>query len=256
VVLLALIVLNLPRPTADRLKLAISGLFVPLFGLGRSFQQLSGRVGDAVVPRGVLINDLERLRRENEELRVRAQRAEQTDRENAILRQLVGLQKQIPLKLKAGHIIGRDPANWWRTVQIDLGRRDGLREDLPVVTSEGLVGRVSAVGIASSQVALVGDANCRVSVLVQETRDNGIVTPASASILDQTVVDLTYLPRNSAIKPGHTIVTSGLGGVFPKGLNVGMVLDCRNSPVALYSEARVKLTVNSSKLEEVWVVVQ
>src|SRR6266699_1400220 len=65
-------------------------------------------------------------------------------------------------RLKLAHVITRDPANWWRTVQIDLGSRDGLRTNLTVLTTEGLVGRVHSVGFTRSQVVLVGDPNCKV----------------------------------------------------------------------------------------------
>ena len=75
--------------------------------------------------------------------------------------QLYGWQQKTTWKLKLANAIVRDPANWWRTVQIDLGSRDGLRTNLPVLSTEGLVGRVSSVSLTRSQVVLVGDHDCR-----------------------------------------------------------------------------------------------
>ena len=97
-------------------------------------------------------------------------------RENARLRQLVGWQQQTSWKLKLAKVVLREPANWWRTAQIDLGSRDGLRVNLPVVTPDGLVGRILTVSLTRSQVVLLGDPNCKVSARVEnETRDTGII---------------------------------------------------------------------------------
>ena len=74
---------------------------------------------------------------------VQALQAAAIARENDQLRALLGWQRQAPWKLKLANVVMRDPANWWRTVQIDLGSRDGVRENLPVLTADGLVGRVS-----------------------------------------------------------------------------------------------------------------
>ena len=179
-------------------------------------------------------------------------------RENERLRALYGWTKVSPWKVKLARVIARDPANWWRNIHIDLGQRDGLRTDLPVLTADGLVGRVAEVGEARSRVVLVGDPNCRVAALALEGRvavDNGVISGGS-SVVDPSLVELSYLSRNSGLKPGQMIVTSGLGGVFPKGIPIGHLVDFRSIEYGLYTEARVKLAVNLNQLEEVWVMVQ
>jgi rod shape-determining protein MreC len=174
-------------------------------------------------------------------------------RENSQLRSLLGWQQQAPWKLKLANVIMRDPANWWRTVQIDLGSRDGIQTNLPVLTAEGLVGRVSAVGYTRSQVVLIGDPNCRVSALVENpAHDMGIVS--AGGLLDTSLVDLTYLSGNASLKPGQNVITSGLGGVFPKGIPIGQVVDSRPVEFGLYTEARVKLAADLGALEQVWVL--
>src|SRR6267378_1308620 len=126
VVVLSLTILNLPSQVTARLKLGIGSIFLPLFGLATSAHQVAGRAGDAIMPRGQLVRENEALRRENQELKLQSDRAREIDRENARLRQLLGWQQQKPWKLKLGNVILREPANWWRTVQIDLGSRDGI----------------------------------------------------------------------------------------------------------------------------------
>jgi len=100
---------------------------------------------------------------------------------------------------------------------------------------------------------LVGDPNCKVSALVEnEARDTGVLGPAGP--LENDLVILRYLPRSATVKPGQTVVTSGLGGVFPKGIPVGQVVDTRPVEHGLYLEARVRLAVNPNALTEVWVL--
>jgi rod shape-determining protein MreC len=200
-----------------------------------------------------LLQQIDRLRRENDQYQALAVQTAAIARENDQLHSLFGWQQQAPWKLKLANVVMRDPANWWRTVQIDLGSRDGLRENLPVLIAEGLVGRVSSVGLTRSQVVLIGDPNCHVSALVENpAHDTGIVSASGP--LDTLLVDLTYLSGSASLKPGQNVITSGLGGVFPKGISIGQVVDSRPVEFGLYTEARVKLSANLGALEQVWVL--
>jgi len=253
--LLTLLLLNLPHKTASGIKLAIGGFFLPLVGLASSGQQLVAQGVTAIIPRRELLRQNDQLRRDNEQARILALQTQEALRENERLRQLLGWQKQTLWKLKLAKVILHEPANWWRTAQIDLGSRDGLRTNLPVLTPEGLVGRISSVGLTSSQVVLLGDPNCRVSALVQETRDMGMVSSGSAGPLDDSLLDLAiHQANNSNLKPGQTVVTSGKGGIFPPGIPIGKIVNYRSAEYGLYIEARVKLAANLSALEEVWVL--
>ena len=253
VTLLALLILSLPPRVTAHLKLAIGSLFLPLFGLANTTQQLPADLADSVLPRRELLQQIDRLRRENDQYKALAVQTAAIARENDQLHSLFGWQQQAPWKLKLANVIMRDPANWWRTVQIDLGSRDGLRENLPVLTAEGLVGRVSSVGLTRSQVVLIGDPNCHVSALVENpAHDTGIVSASGP--LDTSLVDLTYLSGSASLKPGQNVITSGLGGVFPKGISIGQVVDSRPVEFGLYTEARVKLSANLGALDQVWVL--
>ena len=253
VTLLALLILSLPPRVTAHLKLTIGSLFLPLFGLANTTQQLPADLADSVLPRRELFQQIDRLRRENDQYKVLAVQTAAIARENDQLHSLLGWQQQAPWKLKLANVIMRDPANWWRTVQIDLGSRDGLRENLPVLTADGLVGRVSSVGFTRSQVVLIGDPDCRVSALVENpAHDMGVVN--AGGLLDTSLVDLTYLSGGANLKAGQNVITSGLGGIFPKGIPIGQVVDSRPVEFGLYTEARVKLSVNLGALEQVWVL--
>ena len=176
IVLVTLVILNLPGQATAQLKLGIGTLFLPLFGLAGSTHQVTDAAGDALVSRRELARQNEALRQENQQLRLQAMQAEETARENRRLRDLVGWQHQKAWNLKLARVVLRDPANWWRTVQIDLGSRNGVKVNMPVVTIEGLVGRVSQVEFARSQVTLLGDPNCKVAARVENTtRDTGVI---------------------------------------------------------------------------------
>ena len=252
VVLLTLVILNLPSQTSARFKQGIGSLFLPLFGLASSSQQLAGTAGDAVVPRRELLKLNDGLRRENQQFRLQALQAQETASENARLRQLVGWQRQTTWKLKLARVVLRDPANWWQTVQIDLGSRDGLRVNLAVLTTDGLVGRISSVSLTRSQVVLLGDPNCKVSARVEnETRDTGVIGPSGP--LDTAFVVLGYLSRNANLKPAQNVATSGEGGIFPRGIPIGKIVDVEAADSGLRT-ARVRLAANLNALDEVWVM--
>jgi len=251
--LVALLLLSLPASVTARVKLAVGSLFLPLFGLHNTTEQLPADLANSVLRRRELLQQLNNFRRENDQLKAQSLQAAALARENDQLRAALGWQRQEAWKLKLARVTMRDPANWWRTVQIDLGARDGMAVNMPVLTPEGLVGRIAAVTTFSSQVVLLGDPNCKASALVDNpAHDIGVVSASGP--LDNSLVQLTYLSGGANLKPGQNVFTSGLGGVFPKGILIGQVMDSRQAEFGLYTEARVKLAVNLGALEQVWVL--
>jgi rod shape-determining protein MreC len=263
VALLTLILLNLPAHTASQVKLAIGSLFLPLFGLSKSSQQLAREAGNAVVPRSELIRQNDLLSRSNQVLRIRAMQAEAVFRENEQLSQLLNwrrLPHQAQWNLKLARVVGHDPANWWHTIQIDLGSRDGMQTNLPVIVAEGaaagFVGRISAVGLTTSQVVLIGSPNCKVSASVatsERTRELGVIT-GGAGAVDNSLITLSYLASTNNLKPGQIVSTSGESTLTPKGIIIGQVAEDARQLEIGYAEVRVKLAANLNSLEEVWVL--
>ncbi|EEF61176.1 rod shape-determining protein MreC [Pedosphaera parvula] len=254
--LLTLIVLNLPSHSVNQIKIGIGSLFLPMFGLAKSSHQIVDQATTAILPRGELIRQNEQLRSTNQQLQFRAMQSDAVMRENDQLRQLLGLQKQARWKLKLANLILRDPANWWQTVEIDVGTRDGIKPDMPVLTPTGsLVGRIVNVKLTHSQVALIGNPNCRVAAMIDKTGETGVISDV-ASVLDHSLVTLSYLSNNTNLKPGQGVITSGMGGFFPKGIPIGQIAeDSKTVEFGLYTEARVKLSANLSTLEEVFVLI-
>ena len=253
VVVLTLTILNLPSQTTTRLKLGIGSLFLPLFGLATSSQRAAERATDTLVPRRLLLEQNEALQHENQQLKLQLLEAEKTAQENQRLRKLVGWQQQSRLKLKLARVVLLEPANWWRTAQIDLGSRDGVSTNLPVLTPDGfLVGRVSQVSFTRSQVVLLGDPKCKVAARVDNpTGDTGII--AASGPLDRGLVEMGLISRNANLKPGQLVRTWGKGGIFPENIPIGHIVDTPSVDYGSASVARIRLAANLGALEEVWV---
>jgi rod shape-determining protein MreC len=253
-VVLALILLNLPTQGSARLKSAISSFFLPLVGVANTTEKLSDATGARLLPKAVLVAEVERLRKENAELKIEVQQTRELARENAALRDAVAWEKKLPWKVRVAQVVSRDPANWWRSIEINLGSKDGVIEGLPVITPMGLVGRVDNVGSRYSRVVLLGDPQCTVAAVVDNSsRDTGQILPGSATVLDESIVEMTYITRHSQAIPGQKVFTSGLDR-FPKGIPIGHITDTNSVDYGLYLEARVKLSANLQELEEVFVL--
>ena len=193
---------------------------------------------------------------ENEELRkALAQATEknnqcyETDLSNQRLRKLLEFKKSSTVKVIAAEVIGRDPSPWFKTAIIDKGQSDGVSKGLPVVIAEGIAGQVVEVSPGFSKVLLLIDPNSAVDAVVQRTRARGIVKGESE---DRTVFH--YVLRKHDVRVGDRVVSSGLDGVFPKGLSVGQVAEVIKRNAGIFQEVFVTPSVDFEKLEEVLVV--
>ncbi|HEX3720599.1 MAG TPA: rod shape-determining protein MreC [Verrucomicrobiae bacterium] len=255
VVLVVVVLLKLPVETMGKVKLAISGLFLPLFGLAGSTHELVADAENGLIPRRELLRQIDQLRRIDQEQKIQLEQDAALWNENARLRAAERWPGQARWKVKLARVIARDPANWWRSVELDLGSRDGVRTNLPVMTADGLVGRVQSVSTTRCQVILLGNPNLRVAAIVGTNYETGIISAGSSLPQDQGMIGLDLLSGNSEVYPGQNVVTWGAGGVFPYGIPIGKIVDSRAKEYGLSMEARVKLAANLDALEEVWVMV-
>jgi rod shape-determining protein MreC len=154
--------------------------------------------------------------------------------------------------LIAAEIIARDSSTWWRTITINRGRRDGIETDMPVVTDLGLVGKTTTVSDSISVVLLVSDENCRLAASVEGSREQGIVSGERTTTGLTPLLNLNFLSKQADLKPGQKVYTSGVGGVFPSGLLVGVVKSYRVRE--LDGQAQLTPAVDLSHLEDVFVV--
>ena len=195
------------------------------------------------------------LREEVEILRAQNLTASEYASENQRLRNLLGYkQAAIQFDLVAASVIGRESASWSSVILINRGTLDGVANNMAVVTEMGLVGHVVEAGVSSSKVQLLIDPRSSVGTLIQrpESRVAGIV---EGDIKNPNHPRMVNIPKDSDVKVDDMVVTSGFGGVYPKGLVVGKIIEIRNEEGGLLEYGVIDTSVDFQKLEDVAVIV-
>ena len=181
---------------------------------------------------------------------------QELQKENYRYRELLEFDGESEHRLLAAEIIARDPSQWFGTITINRGYRDGVKQEMAVITDRGLVGMISAVSPSSSQVLLVTDPRLQVSAMIQRTRDPVAVGILESYTKDSANLKITFLSPEAKSQPGDIIVTSGLGGVFPKGLLIGTVKEIDQEQPGMTLTALVEPRVNFNRLEEVLIILK
>jgi rod shape-determining protein MreC len=191
----------------------------------------------------------ERLRRLVAELKQKNADLAEMAIANERLRGFLNFKEKIPKPTLPAELIGEDASNWFRTITINKGKIDGVRDGLVVVAGAGLVGHVINTSRDVSKVLLLTDYNSSVDAISQESRTRGIVQGKGGDLCD-----FNYVSRREEVSPGERVITSGLGGRFPKGLLVGTVTHVEKQSYGVFQKVEVTPVVNFRKLEEVFVV--
>ncbi|MDD3919554.1 MAG: rod shape-determining protein MreC [Eubacteriales bacterium] len=199
---------------------------------------------------------------ENQQLKAYVAQLEQTvsevntlRQENERLKSLLSFTETNPdLTYVAGTVIGRNQGIWFDTFTINIGRNQGVEKNMPVVNADGLVGRISDVGATWSKVVALIDSSTNISVIVERTRDNGMVRGTLEAGGESDTLELYYLPSDADLLPGDTVVTSGIGGLYPKGIAVGSVLEVSRAGESEIN-ALVTPNVDFRHIEEIMVIV-
>lgn len=192
---------------------------------------------------------LSELKAENERLVARNAELEESEQTARRLESLLGLQSLYNLQSTGARIISGSTDSWSSTVTIDKGTAAGIAVGMPVTDSNGAIGQIIRCGAASSTVRLVTDENSSVSAMVQSSRAQGVLRGS----VDGTL-HLTLVRTDQNVEVGDTVVTSGLGGVFPKGLPLGTVTSVERTSGALYYDIEVEPLSSTESFEEVLVI--
>jgi rod shape-determining protein MreC len=200
--------------------------------------------------------DLRHLREENKHLQRevavlqrRTDQLEEQSLETQRLQRLLAMRESPQAGFLTARVVGKDATNWFKTILLDRGSQEGVRRNQPVLAPDGLVGRVVEVTPTSAKVQLLTDPVSAVGGLVQRTRVTGIVSGnlgAGARV--------RYLPLLADVVGGDEVVTSGMGGVFPKGIPVGRITAVERRSGALFQEASLQPLVDLGRLEEVMIL--
>jgi rod shape-determining protein MreC len=190
-----------------------------------------------------------RLRDENQRLRVEALVVTETLQENGRLRRLLDLRTRMPLDTLPGEIIAREWGGWVRSLTVNRGRADEIRKLTAVISPDGLVGRVVEVRPGTSVVQVVTDPASTVGAHVLRTRTPGVVEGEPRG-----TVRFKYLARDGSLNIGDLVVTSGQGGLFPRGVPIGRVSNLDQRTSGLFHLAILEPVVDLARIDEVLLV--
>jgi len=219
----------------DKLKQGISHVRVDLVG-GRDLQER-----------------LTALEIENNRLSLENMQLRENKSEVERLRTLLDYKQaqQDQYVLEAARVIARSPNNWYKTITIDKGADSGIAINMPVISPDGLVGKVVSVSGNSSQIWLITDREMAVGAILQETRDTkGIVEGMG----DNGTLRMINIPYYSQVKNNDKVVSSGLSETYPPGILIGLIKDIKKEANGLVLSATVDPAVDFNQLEEVLVI--
>ncbi|MCE3013647.1 MAG: rod shape-determining protein MreC [Proteobacteria bacterium] len=194
--------------------------------------------------------------KENEFLKNKIQRLEhdlfimeETRRENLRLKQMLSYSEELGPEKILAQVIGWDSANQFKVLRLNRGSKDGITIMSPVITNSGLVGYIYRVGYNYSDVLTILDPNNRVDAIVERTRTHGIVEGVF-----NYMCSLKYVSRTEPIELGDRLITAGVGGIYPKGVKVGMITNIEQESSGMTLSVEVTPSVDFHQLEEVIVL--
>lgn len=244
--------LNLPQSrSANLLEQGVNSTVAPL-------QKQASRTGgffsrlwyDYIALTGVRQENI-RLREEIKSFNTTMVSVGEAMQANQRLAKLLSLRNSIKEPTVAAEVIGEDVTPWFRTLTIDRGSSSGIKEGMPVLAAAGIVGQTIKVSANSSRVLLITDHSSGVAALIQSSRGRGVIKGKGNDLCS-----LEYVKREEDVKVGDLIVTSGIGGVFAKGLPIGEVTMVKKGEYGIFQTVTVRPAVSSAKLEEVLVVLR
>ncbi len=207
------------------------------------------RISQYTIVIGDLTADNRRLKKENMRLRQEVEDLKKYAGENKRLQRLAGFRQKSAPKAVGALVISRSPTSWQSVVTIDAGAADGVREKAAVVTDKGVVGRTVRVSRSAALVQLLDDRRSGIGVEIVRTGATAIAEGAMDGRLR-----LRFLPADASVKIGDKLVTSGVGGVYPRGLAIGSVSAIEKTAYSLEKTIAVRPYVDYSALSEVLIL--
>ena len=214
---------------------------------------ITGVAGRYVELKGVRAEN-EALHRENRQLRTELIEMRRLAEESGRYQRLLGLRDATPAETIAARVIAMDASPYFRVARVDIDRGEGtVRRGMPVLTPEGVVGRINRVAGKSSDVLLLVDPRSAPDVVIPRTGGRGILRGKSGE--NGYRCSIEYLARGEPAKEGDAVVTSGVGGQFPRNLAVGHITRIIPGAVGLYQDVEVTPDVDFARLQDVLVIV-
>ncbi len=251
-----LAVLNLPDSVSNRAKSVLREFVAPIQGALSGFSRKVVEGFHSIRGFGGLVAENQKMSSELTRLRNEVRDLQALEKENVELREQLQFARRSDRRLVACEVIARDITGWWQTIRLNKGLVDGVGTGMAVVTSDGLVGKTVSVSSHTSDVLLISDPGCKISTQIARTGSFGLVEGGGASAAGQAACRMEFINKNTPILAGDEVITSGLGGIFPKGLLIGYVEKAYPDSGGLFQYADVIPKADLGTLTYVFVVLE
>jgi len=244
--------LNLPRSRqANLLERGVNGSLAPMQKHATRSSSFFVQLWRDYIALVDLKQENDRLKNDIKNLNSSLISAGEALRENERLARLLELRKTVREKTVAAMVIGEDVTPWFRSLTIDRGSESGIMEGMPVLAADGVVGQTIKVTANSSRVLLLTDHASGIAVMIQRSRARGVVKGRGDNLCS-----LEFAMRGEDVQVGDQVVSSGIGGVFAKGLPVGEIAMVKKGEYGIFQTVTIRPAVRIAHLEEVLVVLR
>lgn len=244
--------LNVPRSReANFIERGIMTVFAPVL---KPAAQVSGFFEDAWDGYISLLDEHRenlRLREEVRELNTRVAAANEAMQAKARLEHLLAMKETVTAPSLTASVVGEDVSPWFRTMIIDRGSASGVREGMAVIAADGVAGQIVKVSPTTARVLLITDHASGIAAVIQRSRARGVVKGKSEGLCS-----MEFTTREEDVKVGDVVVSSGIGGLFTKGLPIGEVTMVKRGEYGIFQTVTIRPVVNFAHLEEVVVVLR
>lgn len=251
-----LVALNLPEGLSGRGKAAIREFLAPLQELVSGIHHGGQQWINAVRSLGEMAVDNENMAEELTRLRSELRYLEGLEQENEQLRKQLGFLSRPDRELIPVEIIGRDISGWWQTVRVGKGLAEGIESGMAVVTQDGLVGRTMNVSAGTADVLLVADPSCRVSAYVAPAEAHGVIAGRGLTAAGLPILRMDFINKDVPLRAGDEVVTSGLGGTYPRGIVVGHIEEVTTDDSGLFQRADIAPSADIGRISYAFVVAE
>lgn len=251
ILIFIILFLSLPIQISRNIKAKLTDISYPLLSATGFVSQKLYSFESSIREVFSAVRDNRRLKDELAELSLQVIQLKEAKLENQRLKKLLDLKASLPQKSIACKVIGRDASSWFRSLIIDNGTEAGIKPDMPVISVDGVIGRIISSGRNTATILLITDTNSSIGGMIQDTRVVGLV---SGQGTDESIFN--YIPKKAVVQIRDIIVTSGLGTIFPKGLIIGKITDVVMDSQGLYQIASIELAADVDRVEEVLVILK
>lgn len=243
-----------PKENPNFFEKCVNAVFLPIQQLVKlPINKIENSI-DFFVDMKKLVDENERLSEENIELREKVRQLEIDGIENDQLRDMLNLTKKYEISNAiVAEVISMDSSMWFDVFTINKGEKDGIKNDMTVLTPEGLVGKVTQTFNSTAQVTSILDVNNAVSARLTKTGDL-ITTKGDMNLVDKGLLKLKYVTSDVSLAEGDVVETSGMGGIYPKGIFIGTISKVEQDSKLMRTYAVLEPGVDFNKLSEVLVI--